>query len=78
MPGFLRRLAGALTVLAFVVSACSEPGTSASDGTPPSTSTSPGGVVEILDFTAPLLGGGTLRGSDYTGKDVAIWFWAPW
>jgi hypothetical protein len=77
MPGFLRRLAGALALLALVVSACSQAGTSASDGTP-SASAPSGAVVDLLDFTAPLVGGGTLRGSDYVGKDVAIWFWAPW
>ena len=35
-------------------------------------------IPEILEFEAPLLGGGTLRGVDYAGKDVAFWFWAPW
>ena len=35
-------------------------------------------VVELLDFEAPLLGGGTFRGADLAGKDVAFWFWAPW
>jgi len=77
MPDSLRRLAGALAVFAIAASACSQAGSSASGGTP-STSASPGGVVELLDFTAPLLGGGTLRGSDFAGEDVAIWFWAPW
>ena len=76
MPGLARRLAAALAVLALVGSACSQAGTSGADG-PPATSGSPG-VAELLDFTAPVLGGGTLRGADYTGKDVAIWFWAPW
>ena len=39
---------------------------------------SPAGVPEVLDFSAPSLGGGSVNGSDYVGKDVAIWFWAPW
>ncbi len=34
--------------------------------------------VELLDFEAPLLAGGTFRGEDLAGKDVAFWFWAPW
>lgn len=38
----------------------------------------PEGVPEVLDFTAPKLGGGTLEGADFAGQDVAIWFWAPW
>ncbi len=31
-----------------------------------------------LDFTAPKLGGGQVVGSEFVGKDVAMWFWAPW
>jgi hypothetical protein len=76
MPAPIRRFAAALAVLAFAASACSQGGTSAAGGSP-STDASPG-VAKLLDFTAPVLGGGTLRGVDYTDKDVAIWFWAPW
>jgi hypothetical protein len=43
-----------------------------------SSSQAPGTVPAVLDFEAPLLDGGTLRGADLTGKDVAFWFWAPW
>jgi hypothetical protein len=35
-------------------------------------------VPDVLAFEAPLLGGGTFRGADYVGTDVAFWFWAPW
>jgi hypothetical protein len=35
-------------------------------------------VPQILDFSAPLVGGGTLEGSDLAGAPVAFWFWAPW
>jgi hypothetical protein len=46
---------------------------------PTKTTVSPGvEVPELLDFEAQLLGGGTFRGADLAGKDVAIWFWAPW
>ena len=38
----------------------------------------PEAVPEVLDFSAPRLGGGAVAGSDYVGKDLAIWFWAPW
>ncbi|MFO7591766.1 MAG: hypothetical protein R6X23_12880 [Acidimicrobiia bacterium] len=31
-----------------------------------------------LDFTAPAVDGGTVRGADYAGDALAIWFWAPW
>jgi hypothetical protein len=64
--------------------ACSSTGPVAADGetrstVPSSRSVEPSaGVPEVLDFSAPSLGGGTVNGSDYVGKDVAIWFWAPW
>ncbi len=42
----------------------------------------PGGpataVPDVLDFTAPRLGGGTIDGAQYAGAPLAIWFWAPW
>jgi hypothetical protein len=46
---------------------------SASSATPSVTD-----AAEILDFTAPRLGGGELRGADYLGHDLALWFWAPY
>ena len=51
------------------------PGSTETAG-PPKPSDAP--VPESLDFTAPLLSGGTFRGADYAGRDVAFWFWAPW
>ncbi len=38
----------------------------------------PAAVPEILDFQAPLVGGGTLEGAELAGAPVAVWFWAPW
>jgi hypothetical protein len=35
-------------------------------------------AAEVLSFEAPNLAGGVLRGADFVGKDVALWFWAPW
>jgi hypothetical protein len=32
----------------------------------------------LLDFTAPAVGGGQVAGADYAGRDLALWFWAPW
>lgn len=29
-------------------------------------------------FEAPLVEGGTYDGTQLAGRDVAIWFWAPW
>ncbi|MGH2634535.1 MAG: hypothetical protein ACRDHU_00040 [Actinomycetota bacterium] len=63
-----------------LLSACSgapDPGatgsTSRSSTRPPASA-----VAEVLDFSSPKLGGGTVRGADYAGADLAIWFWAPW
>ena len=36
------------------------------------------GVAEVLRFSAPRLGGGQVEGEDYSGRDTAFWFWAPW
>jgi hypothetical protein len=35
-------------------------------------------VPELLDFTAPAVGGGRIEGGDLAGQPVALWFWAPW
>jgi hypothetical protein len=45
--------------------------------------TSPGAIEgaptpQVLDFIAPRLGGGQVVGSELAGKDVAMFFWAPW
>jgi len=31
-----------------------------------------------LDFTAPAVEGDDIDLSTYAGKDLALWFWAPW
>ncbi|HET6713647.1 MAG TPA: hypothetical protein VFI59_08055 [Actinomycetota bacterium] len=57
---------------------------SAADATPGPTGSVEGGgegggrVPEVLRFSAPRLGGGTVEGEDFSGEDVALWFWAPW
>ncbi len=35
-------------------------------------------VPEELDFVAPDVRGGQVVGGDLAGKDLVIWFWAPW
>ena len=34
-------------------------------------------VPELLQFTAPLVGGGEFAGARYAGRATAFWFWAP-
>ena len=33
---------------------------------------------EILDWSAPLIGGGTIDMADFAGQQVLLWFWAPY
>jgi hypothetical protein len=53
-------------------------GESTSFQSPSQRSTEGSKATGLLDFQAPKLGGGTVNGSDFAGKDVAMWFWAPW
>jgi hypothetical protein len=32
----------------------------------------------VLAFTAPTVDGGQLDASSLEGRDVVLWFWAPW
>lgn len=35
--------------------------------------------ANLFGFAAPRLGGGSqVTGAELQGKDVALWFWAPW
>lgn len=35
--------------------------------------------ADLFEFAAPRLGGGSqVTGAELQGKDVALWFWAPW
>lgn len=47
-------------------------------GSAASTPAAPAEAPAVLKFQAPLLAGGALDGTTYTGKPVAFWFWAPW
>jgi len=45
----------------------------------PTPGAAPGTIdATTLDFTAPAVDGSTVRGADYAGRALAIWFWAPW
>lgn len=38
----------------------------------------PEAVPDALRFRATGLDGSEIVGADYAGRDVALWFWAPW
>ena len=44
----------------------------------PSDSAAAKAASQALGFTAPLVGCGQLEGGDLAGRDVVLWFWAPW
>lgn len=76
-----KHVALALVPIAFLA-ACSSavvPGRT-DDPVSPTRTSDPSPTVHpsVLDFEAASLSGGVLRGADYVGKDVALWFWAPW
>lgn len=35
-------------------------------------------LAEGLDVTLPAVGGGQVVGAELAGRDLALWFWAPW
>lgn len=91
-PRALRRTA-ALTALMIATAACSgaggpvgvspaddrSAGTAGESPSQDATGATRGGpTAEVLRFSAPRLDGGTIEGEDYSGSDVALWFWAPW
>lgn len=43
----------------------------------PTPTEAPVTVPEALQFTAPLVGGGTFDGAAAAGKPTVFWFWAP-
>ena len=53
-------------------------GTPPAAGTAAPTQVAAAGVPEALDWSAERLGGGQIEGGDLAGRDVVLWFWAPW
>lgn len=84
-PATLRaRLAGAAF---FVLVACSgstppgatdDPAAPGDGGAPSASGLSTSAVPEILRFEVTGLDGEPIRGADLAGRELAIWFWAPW
>jgi hypothetical protein len=82
----------AVTVLFFAV-ACSSDTRDATTTVPPTTpaadsaiaephetrqlDSDPIGIPDELEFTATLIGGGTIDGESLMGTDVLFWFWTP-
>jgi hypothetical protein len=83
----VRKGALLLGILLLALTACGQPADEASapgtttpagpvaEGTSPS---SPASSQPDLQLTAPAVLGGEVDLSDYAGKDLALWFWAPW
>jgi hypothetical protein len=72
-----------LAGLLLVGAACSDGGSSDGGGVPstggqaaPATSPSVG-VPDIVNFTAPAVGGGEVDVAALAARPLAIWFWAP-
>ena len=55
----------------------SEATTAPAEATPAPTEPASAVVPEALQFTAPLVGGGTFDGAAVAGKPTVFWFWAP-
>lgn len=68
---------GLLLTLCLVAVACGGGGEPAATPTSASEAAA-AGVPANLAFTADLVGGGQLEGGDLAGRDVVLWFWAPW
>ena len=72
----VRRSAALVLVLGLVAVGCGSNDSSGDGG-----AVTKGASVstrEVLDFTLPAVDGGQIRGRDYSGKALALWFWAPW
>lgn len=75
-----RRFVVALAAVAFGVAACGGSDTTSSPAPATAGAGESAAGVPQLDFTAPELRGaeGVIDGGSLEGKDVVVWFWAPW
>ena len=88
----MRRIIGIAVIVLFFAVACSS-GTQDATTVPPTTpaddsaiaephettqlDSDPIGIPDELEFTATLIGGGTIDGESLMGTDVLFWFWTP-
>jgi hypothetical protein len=77
----MRVLAVALAAVAVVASCSSDDRASPATLAPAPATTAAavtGAVPAALDFSAPTVGGGELDLRTYAGRNLALWFWAPY
>ena len=74
----MRRLA-ALVVLALAIAGCGSPTTEgATGGSAPAAPSTGGGTGTAPFGTVDAVAGGQIDGAELAGRDLALWFWAPW
>jgi hypothetical protein len=71
-----------VTLGALAATACG--GATAGPSAAPTTTNTPApsagagaSVPQVLQLSAPRVGGGTVSLASYAGRPVALWFWAP-
>ena len=64
------------TAVVLLAMACAPGAPSA--GPAAATGDSKPGPIAALDFSAKTVAGGQIEGGDLAGRDVVLWFWAPW
>ncbi|MEO8266006.1 MAG: hypothetical protein ABI706_10925 [Ilumatobacteraceae bacterium] len=73
----IRRTLTAAVMLGSLAACGSSPSTANQTTVDVGTATGSAAVPELLQFSAPLVGGGEFAGADYAGRATAFWFWAP-
>jgi hypothetical protein len=76
----MRRLLGSVLVVLVLAACGGDAGDVAQPDAPVGGTDAPAQTAEggSLDFTAPTIDGGQLDASSLEGRDVVLWFWAPW
>jgi len=55
-----------------------QPGVPQAGARPTTATVSEALPVGALDFSLPNVNGGQIEGASLQGRDLALWFWAPW
>lgn len=77
MSRTIRRMLTAAVLLGSLAACGSSPSTATQTTVSASAATGSAALPEVLQFSAPLVGGGEFAGADYAGRATAFWFWAP-